>query len=184
MECNRSFRGWLQKIFFEESGYVPIKSDSFWVSSLPAWSHYSNFLWKSLILNGVGFLIVIIFCWHLNWIQSVGRFMCSHHRVSSSVTLLTTQIRSSPCCMKDWVAPWNPLHPPRISHVALSGCLLRLLLWRQPTQFGCSFPRPELLATCLLSLHFQRPHSPQALRRKGPRYMKVCRPQRPALLWN
>lgn len=101
VECNRSFRGWLQKIFFEESGYVPIKSDSFWVSSLPAWSHYSNFLWKSLILNGVGFLIVIIFCWHLNWIQSVGRFMCSHHRVSSSVTLLTTQIRSSPCCMKD-----------------------------------------------------------------------------------
>lgn len=58
---------------------------------------------------------MIIFCRHLNWIQSVGRFMCSHHCVSSSVTLLTTQIRSSPCSMKDWVAPWNPLHPPHFS---------------------------------------------------------------------
>lgn len=69
----------------------------------------------------------------------------------------------------------HPAGPPH-SHEALSGCLLRLSLWRQPTQFGCSFPRRELPATCLLSLHSQRPHSPQAPRReKGARYMKVCR---------
>ena len=69
----------------------------------------------------------------------------------------------------------HPAGPPH-SHEALSGCLLRLSLWRQPTQFGCSFPRRELPATCLLSLHSQRPHSPQAPRReKAARYMKVCR---------
>lgn len=34
---------------------------------------------------------------------------------------------------------------------ALSGCLLRLLPRRRPTLVGCSFPRPEPPATCLLS---------------------------------
>lgn len=46
------------------------------------------------------------------------------------------------------------------------------------------FSQAELLATCLLSLHFQRPHSPQAPRRKAARYMKVCRLWWAVLLWN
>lgn len=92
------------------------------------------------------------------------------------------------CCKKGGTptGSMKPLSHPAAphSHEALSGCLLRLSLWRQPTQFGCSFPRRELPATCLLSLRSQRPHSPQAARRKAARYMKVCRPWWAALLWN
>lgn len=60
---------------------------------------------------------------------------------------------------------------------ALSGCLLRLSPRRRPALVGCSFPRPEPPATCLLSLPSQRPHSPRAPSRTPPRSVKVCRPR-------
>lgn len=70
-------------------------------------------------------------------------------------------------------APWSPSvsrqHPP------LSWSPLRLFAQAVALKAARSvwmfFSQAELLATCLLSLHFQRPHSPQAPRRKAARYI-------------
>jgi len=59
------------------------------------------------------------------------------------------------------------------SQVVCAGCRSE----DSPSQCGCSFPRRELPAPCLLSLRSQRPHSPQAPRREGARRMKVRGPR-------